>query len=87
MAAGTLLYLMFSTGDEVVHRTGLFGALFFETTRISGGGTGATMGVADGTTLIVLAVVLALVLAWVQVVYVALKGYRTRLIEQGAGHH
>lgn len=87
VAAGTLLYLMFSTADEVVRRTGLFGALFFETARISDGGLGVTMGVANTTTLLTFAVVLALVLAWVQVVYVALKGYQTRLIEDGERHH
>lgn len=87
MAAGTLLYLMFSTGDEVVHKTGLFGALFFQTARISDGGLGITMGVEHVTTLVVLALVLALVLAWVQVVYAALKGYRGRLLAAGDRHH
>jgi hypothetical protein len=86
VAAGTLLYLMFSTGDEVVRRTGLFGALFFETARISGGGLGITMGVASPATLLTFAGILALVLAWVQLVYLVLRGYRARLIEAGVHH-
>ncbi len=87
LAAGTLLYLMFSTGDEVVRKTGLFGALFFQTARISDGGLGVTMGVAGTTPLLLLAGILALVLAWVQVVYVVLKGYRIRLLDGGERNH
>lgn len=86
MAAGTLLYLMFSTGDEVVSRSGLFGAMSFETERIADGGLAATMGVDNPVTLIIVAVVLILALAWVQVVYGALKGYRARLIAAGGPH-
>lgn len=41
----TLLSLMFSTGDEVVHKVGLFGSLFFQTTALAGGATGVSMGV------------------------------------------
>lgn len=77
---------MFSTGDEVVHRTGLFGALFFQTDRISDGGLGVTMGVADITTLALVTAVLALVLGWVQIVYVALRGYRDALLEREGAH-
>ncbi len=87
IAAGTLLYLMFSTGDEVVHRTGLFGAVFFQTDRISEGGLGVTMGVANTTTLVLVTLVLTLLLAWVQVVYVALRRYRKALLAREAVHH
>ena len=72
---------MFSTGDEVVDKSGLFGALFFQTARISDGGLGVSMGVADTTTLLTCVAVAALVLAWVQVVYVSLRGYRDRLLK------
>lgn len=77
---------MFSTGDEVVRRTGLFGAMFFQTVRIPDGGLGITMGVAHPATLVVLALVLALVLAWVQVVYAGLKRYRAGLLTAGERH-
>lgn len=82
-AAGTLLYLMFSTGDEVVDRTGLFGAVSFETTRIADGGLGVEMGVASLPVLLALAALAAAMLVLVQVVYLALRNYRTHLIEQG----
>jgi hypothetical protein len=61
----TLLSLMFSTGDEVVRKLGLFGSLFFETTALAGGATGVSMGVEQPAVLVgVFAVYLAvLVLA------------------------
>ncbi|MFI9719292.1 hypothetical protein ACIHFE_06495 [Streptomyces sp. NPDC052396] len=56
----TLLCLMFSTGgDQVVRREALFGALFFETERKSGGAVGATMGVANPMALIAVFLVFA----------------------------
>lgn len=77
---------MFSTGDEVVHKTGLFGSLFFQTERIAGGGLGTTMGVTEPLVLLLVALVVIVLLAWIQLVYVALRNYRAHLLEQGLTH-
>jgi hypothetical protein len=77
-----LLYLMFSTGRESVHREGLFGSVFFETTQVRPGVTGATMGVANPTGLIVIFLMYVAFLTLTQVTYRGLKTYRARLIKE-----
>lgn len=79
----TLLYLMFSTGEQVARREGLFGSLFFETREVRPGVTGATMGVDNPTGLAVVFALLCLVLLFYQVIFRALKQYRAHLIRQG----
>ena len=81
-AAATLLYLMFSTGEETVHREGLFGSLFFETQQVRPGVTGATMGVADPTALVIIFVLFTVILLLAQIAYRELKQYRAHLIEE-----
>ncbi|SDQ72446.1 hypothetical protein [Quadrisphaera sp. DSM 44207] len=81
----TLLVLMFSTGEESVRREGLFGSVFFETTEVREGVTGASMGVDNLTGLVVVFVVLFLFLVLTQVAYRGLKVHRARLIEEQAG--
>lgn len=83
-AVGTLLYLMFSTGEETVRREGLFGSLFFETKEVGDGVTGATMGVANPTALIVIFVLFAVILGFAQTTFRGLKQYRAELIEERA---
>jgi hypothetical protein len=79
---GTLLYLMFTTGKESVHREGLFGSLFFETREAPGGVTQASMGVANPTALVIVFLLFFVVLALTQVSYRELKQYRGQLIEE-----
>lgn len=83
-AVGTLLYLMFSTGEETVRRGGLFGSLSFETKEVRDGVTGATMGVANPTALIVIFVLFAVVLGFAQIAFRGLKQYRAELVEERA---
>lgn len=79
----TLLYLMFSTGeDEIVRREGLFGSLFFETEEVREGTIGATMGVDNPAALIVIFVLFLLFLTVTQFVYQGLKSYREQLLEE-----
>ncbi len=85
LAVMTLLYLMFSTGKESIRREGLFGSLFFETEEIPGGATGASMGLANPTALIVIFGLLCFVLMAAQVAYRELKLYRNRLIDEREG--
>lgn len=79
-----LLFLMFSVGEELGRREGLFGSLYFEATSVSGGGVDATMGVNSAVgILVVLGVCIALI-TLVQLAYVALKRYRAELIRERA---
>jgi len=81
-AVATLLYLMFSTGAETVHKEGLFGSLFFETTPLPDGGTGVNMGVAHPAGLIIVFLLFAGFLVLVQFCYRLLKNYRAQLIKE-----
>jgi hypothetical protein len=81
-AVATLLYLMFSTGAETVHKEGLFGSLFFETTPLPDGGTGVNMGVAHPAGLIIVFLLFAAFLVLVQFCYRLLKNYRAQLIKE-----
>lgn len=81
----TLLSLMFSTGEELVHKVGLFGSLFFETTAAPGGATGVSMGVADLTPLVGVFVGYLLVLLVVQLVHRQWRGRRRQVVAHGAG--
>lgn len=81
----TLLSLMFSTGEELVHKVGLFGSLFFETTAGAGGATGVSMGVEDLGPLVA---VFGCYLAVLVVAQLAHRQWRSRhrhLVVQGAG--
>jgi len=81
----TLLSLMFSTGDELVRKVGLFGSLFFETTEAPGGATGVSMGVANlgplvGVFAAYLAVLVLARLGWRQ-----WRSRRRHLLAHGVG--
>ncbi|WP_454084161.1 hypothetical protein [Georgenia sp. Marseille-Q6866] len=79
-----LLFLMFSVGEELGRREGLFGALYFEATSVTGGGVDATMGINNTVgVLVVLGVCIGLI-ALVQITYVGLKRYRDDLIRERA---
>ncbi len=78
-----LLFLMFSVGEDLGRREGLFGALYFEATSVSGG-VDATMGINSTVgVLVVLGVCIGLI-ALVQIAYVGLKRYRDDLVRERA---
>ncbi len=84
LAAGTILYLMFTTSDTPAYREGLFGGVFFRAEDIGGGGIGSSLGVASGVPLAVVFAVLAVLLAMVQLSYRVLSRYRDDLLAQRA---
>jgi hypothetical protein len=77
-----LLLLMFSTDPEDGRREAFFGALMFESTEQPDGTTSVVTGVENLVPLIVLFVVLAVVLGFIQVTYRTLKQYREHLLEE-----
>jgi hypothetical protein len=77
-----LLYLMFTTDDEVVRKEGLFGSVFFETKEVRDGGTGATMGIDNPVAVVVIFGLLAILLAFTQVIFRMLKSYRSQLVDK-----
>lgn len=81
-AVAALLYLMFSTGDEVGRKEALFGSFFFETKEVREGVTGVSMGVGEPVGLIVIFLVFFGFLTLVQFVYRGLKNYRAELIKE-----
>ena len=81
----TLLSLMFSTGEEYVHKVGLFGSLFFETTAAPDGATGVSMGVADPVVLVGVFAAYLVVLVLARLLFRQWRGRRQQLVAQGAG--
>ena len=75
---------MFSTGEESVRREGLFGSLYFETKQVRQGVTGASMGVANPTGLIIMFMIFCLFLALTQITFGGLKKRRAHLMEERA---
>lgn len=73
---------MFSVGEELGRREGLFGVLYFEATEVAGGGVDATMGVANNVGILIVLGVLIAFVALVQLVFLRLKRYREHLIEE-----
>ncbi len=74
---------MFSTdGDADADRRAFFGSLMFSTKEQADGSTAITAGVDDPVPLIVLFVVLAIALTFIQLTYRALKVHRQRLLEE-----
>ncbi|AXG12758.1 hypothetical protein DN585_04405 [Intrasporangium calvum] len=82
VAAGALLYLMFSTDEDNIRKEGLFGAVFFETREVREGVIGSSMGVDDPVGLIVVFVVLFGLVTLTQLAFHALKAYRADLIRE-----
>ena len=80
--AATLLYLMFSTGDEIGRREGIFGTLFFETSEVREGVTGASMGVAKPAGLIILFALFFAFVTMTQLAYRGLKRRRDQLLKE-----
>ena len=83
-AVATLLYLMFSMGDETGRKEGLFGSLFFEAAEVREGVTGATMGVDNPTGIFVVFVFFFLFLTSTQLAYLGLKSRRDQLLKERA---
>lgn len=81
-AVAVLLFLMFSTGKEAVHKEGLLGSVFFETKVQPDGATGIVMGVANPAGLIIIFLFFAVVLAFAQIIYRQLKQHRAQLIKE-----
>jgi hypothetical protein len=78
----TLLYLMFSQGDDLGRREGLFGSAYFEVSEVREGVTGASMGVENPVGPGVMFVFYLLFLTAAQVVYVQLKNRRAHLLKE-----
>ena len=78
-----LLFLMFSVGEELGRREGLFGSLYFEATSVSGG-VDATMGVNNTVGIVGVLLVCIALIALVQLAYLGLKRYRAELIRERA---
>lgn len=84
-ATGTLIYLMFSTGEgEFGRKEGLFGSVFFDAEDKGEGITGATMGIADPTALVIIFTLILVVLAFFQIALYRLKSYRAQIIAERA---
>lgn len=79
----SLLFLMFSVGEELGRREGLFGALYFEATSVSGG-VDATMGINNTVGIVGVLLVCIALIALVQLAYLGLKRYRADLIRERA---
>lgn len=82
VAAGALLYLMFSTAEDNVRKEGLFGSVFFETREVREGVIGSSMGVDNPLGLVVIFLVLFGLVSMAQLAYHALKAYRADLIRE-----
>ncbi|GIE75037.1 hypothetical protein Aph02nite_09870 [Actinoplanes philippinensis] len=76
-----LLYLMFSSDTEVASKTGMFGAVSFESVKNADGSLSVQAGLESWTPLIVVWVILTLGLFASFLTYRWLKGYKARLIE------
>lgn len=81
LAAGALLFLMFTTPDAPDYKEGLFGAVFFKSTELPDGGVGVSMGVAEPWVLVAIFAVITVLLLLVQVIFLRLRRYRQGLIE------
>ncbi|MBD8060987.1 hypothetical protein [Oceanitalea stevensii] len=79
----SLLFLMFSVGEGLGRREGLFGSLYFEATSVSGG-VDATMGVNNTVGIVGVLLVCIALIALVQLAYLGLKRYRAELIRERA---
>lgn len=82
VAAGALLYLMFSTDEDNIRKEGLFGSVFFETREVREGVVGSSMGVDDPVGLVVLFLVLFGLVTLTQLAFHGLKAYRAELIRE-----
>ncbi|GAA2263321.1 hypothetical protein GCM10009853_015640 [Glycomyces scopariae] len=79
----SLMLLMFSTtGDEPVRKTALFDAVYFEVTEASANSTSATMGVDGFVPLAVIFAVVAAFIALVQIILDTLQTRRRQLLAQ-----
>ncbi|SDL21442.1 hypothetical protein SAMN05216298_3091 [Glycomyces sambucus] len=77
------MLLMFSTtGDEPVRKTALFDAVYFEVTEASANSTSATMGVDGFVPLAVIFAVVAAFIALVQIILDTLQTRRRQLLAQ-----
>lgn len=84
IAAGILLYLMFSTGEAPDRSEGLFGTFFFEAVTNASGSTGVTMGVDKPAGLIALFAVLLVLSVMTNLIFLRLKDYKAGLMRSGA---
>ena len=82
VAAGALLFLMFSTDEDNVRKEGLFGSVFFETREVREGVIGSSMGIDNPVGLIVIFLVLFGLVTLTQIAFHSLKAYRAQLIRE-----
>lgn len=81
IATMNILYMMFSTKEQGVKKTGLWDSVFFESTKNPDGSLAVEAGVASWLPLAGISVVLTGILFMIYVTYKWLQQYKKSLVE------